>query len=78
MSNAYQKLKHKIYLLLQIHHAENIQFQIDKISDRKMINLADIKNIDPVKNGIIVIDREYEKLQKLKTLIRKPTWGQKP
>ncbi len=27
-----------------------------------MINFSDIKNIDPVKNGIIAINRNYEKL----------------
>ena len=63
ISNTMQALtEDKRFTPLTLDQTENIQFQIDKISDRKMINLADIKNIDPVKNGIIVIDREYEKL----------------
>jgi AMMECR1 domain-containing protein len=51
VSNTMQALTgDKRFTPLTLNEAEKIQFRIDKISDRKMINLADIKNIDPVKN----------------------------
>jgi hypothetical protein len=40
----------KRFTPLTLSEAEKIQFRIDKISHRTMINLVDIKNIDPVKN----------------------------
>jgi AMMECR1 domain-containing protein len=52
----------KRFTPLTLNEAEKIQFRIDKISDRQMINFSDIKNIDPVKNGIIAINRNYKKL----------------
>lgn len=42
--------------------AEKIQFRIDKISERNMIDYTDISSLDPVKQGIIAIKRDYEKL----------------
>jgi AMMECR1 domain-containing protein len=52
----------KRFTPLTLTQAEKIQFRIDKISDRNMINFAEIKDIDPTKNGIIAIHRAYNKL----------------
>jgi AMMECR1 domain-containing protein len=63
ISNTMQALTgDKRFTPLTLNEAEKIQFRIDKISDRQMINFSDIKNIDPVKNGIIAINRNYKKL----------------
>lgn len=63
ISNTMQSLTwDKRFTPLTLDEAEKIQFRIDKISNRTMINVVDIKDIDPVKNGIIAIHREYEKL----------------
>lgn len=39
-----------------------ISIRLDTISDRKVIDLATLKKLDPVKNGVIAIRRDYEKL----------------
>lgn len=63
ISNTMQALTgDKRFTPLTVVEVEKIQFRIDKISDRNMINLVDIKDLDPVKNGIIAIDRDYDKL----------------
>jgi AMMECR1 domain-containing protein len=63
ISNTMQALTgDKRFTPLTLVEGEKIQFRIDKVSDKKMIHLADIKNIDPVKNGIIAIHRDYGKL----------------
>lgn len=63
ISNTMQALTgDKRFSPLTLNEAEKIQFRIDKISHRTMINFINIKDIDPVKNGIIAIHREYNKL----------------
>ena len=63
VSNTMQALTwDKRFTPITLSEAEKIQFRIDKITDKKMISLGDIKDIDPVKNGIIAIHRNYEKL----------------
>ena len=47
---------------LTLDEAEKVQYRIDKISDRKMITIKELKALDPVKNGVIAIKRDYEKL----------------
>lgn len=47
---------------LKLEEAEKIQFQVDIIDHREMIHLKDINTLDPVKNGIIAIKRDYKKL----------------
>ena len=39
-----------------------ISLRLDTISDRKVVDLATLKKLDPVKNGVIAIRRDYEKL----------------
>lgn len=41
---------------------ETLQFRVDKISERKIISENELKKLDPVKNWVIAIKRDYEKL----------------
>ena len=47
---------------LTLEESEKIQFRVDTISSREIISLKDIDSLDPVKQGMIVIHRDYEKL----------------
>ena len=47
---------------LTLQESEKIQFRIDYISQRNMLNLKDISGCDPTKYWIIAINRNYEKL----------------
>lgn len=40
--------------------SEKIQFRVDTITDRKIINQKDILSLDPVKQWLIAIMREYD------------------
>ena len=41
---------------------EWLSFRVDIIQNRTMLELEEIKKLDPVKNGVIAIKRDYEKL----------------
>ncbi len=47
---------------LTLEQSEKLQFRADHITDRKMINLQEMKKLDPLKTWVIVIKRDYEKL----------------
>lgn len=47
---------------LTLAESEKLQFRVDHIIDRKMMSLAEMKKLDPVTSGVIVIKRDYEKL----------------
>ncbi len=47
---------------LTLDEAQNIKYRCDKISERKMISEAEMKLLDPLSFGVIVIKRDYEKL----------------
>jgi len=47
---------------LTLEEAEKIQFRIDYISERKIISEAELKKLDPIKDWVIAIKRDYEKL----------------
>jgi len=47
---------------ITLRESEKIQFRIDTIFQRDMISLPDISSCDPSKQGIIAINRNYEKL----------------
>jgi len=52
----------KRFTPLTLEQAEKIQYRIDTISERKIISLDELKQVDPVKFGIIAIKRDYDKL----------------
>lgn len=52
----------KRFTPLTLDEAEKIQFRIDKIASREMLSLEKIGTLDPVKDGIIVISRDYTQL----------------
>ena len=52
----------KRFAPLTLEEAEKIQFRIDVITDRKMISFKDISWLDPVKQWVICIKRDYKKL----------------
>ncbi len=54
--------KDKRFAPLTLEQSEKLWFRVDKIISRNIIHSADIKKLDPVKNGIICIKRDYEKL----------------
>lgn len=63
ISNTIQALKwDKRFSPLTLEESEKIQFRIDHITGREIISLKDFSSIDPFKNGIIAIKRDYEKL----------------
>jgi AMMECR1 domain-containing protein len=41
---------------------DDIKIRIDVINTRKIIDEATLRKLDPVKNGVIVIKRDYKKL----------------
>lgn len=41
---------------------EKLQFRIDLITNREIIDIKTLKTLDPVKNGVIAIKRDYDKL----------------
>ncbi len=47
---------------LTLEQSEKLQYRIDLITDRKIISEKQLKSLDPVKNGVIAIKREYDKL----------------
>lgn len=47
---------------LTLDESENIGIRVDYISERNIISENDMKKLDPVKNGVIAIHRNYEKL----------------
>ena len=47
---------------LKFEEKEWLSFRIDIIKNRTMIELEEIKKLDPVKNWVIAIKRDYEKL----------------
>ena len=47
---------------LTLEQSEKLQFRIDHITDRKMINWEEMKKLDPTSSGVIAIKRDYEKL----------------
>lgn len=52
----------KRFAPLTLEEAEKITYRIDTISDRKIISFSDISGLDPVKDGIISIKRNYNNL----------------
>lgn len=63
LANTMQALtKDKRFPPLTLEESEKIQFRIDLISERKIISEAEMIALDPVKNGVIAIKRDYEKL----------------
>jgi len=52
----------KRFAPLTLEEAEKLQFRIDYISERKIISEAELKKLDPVKDWVIAIKRDYEKL----------------
>jgi len=52
----------KRFTPLTLEQAEKIQYRIDTISERKIIFLDELKQVDPVKFGIIAIKIDYDKL----------------
>lgn len=54
--------KDKRFSPLTKDESEKIQFRADRITERNMIDYTDISSLDPVKDGIIAIKRDYEKL----------------
>ncbi|MDA9129088.1 AMMECR1 domain-containing protein [Candidatus Gracilibacteria bacterium] len=52
----------KRFTPLTLEQSEKLQFRVDHIVDRKMITLKDLKKLDPLTSGVIVIKRDYEKL----------------
>ncbi len=63
ISNTIQALTwDKRFSPLTLDEAEKVQYRIDKIDNRKMITIKDLQALDPVKNGVIAIHRNYEKL----------------
>ena len=63
LDNTIQALtQDKRFLPLTLQESEKIQFRVDFISHRDMLSLKDISWCDPIKNGIIAIHRDYEKL----------------
>jgi len=63
LQNTMQALtKDKRFSPLTLKEAEKIQFRVDYISERKIISEAELKKLDPLKNGVIAIKRDYEKL----------------
>jgi len=39
-----------------------ISIRLDVFNERKVIDMKTLKSLDPVKNGVIAIRRDYEKL----------------
>jgi AMMECR1 domain-containing protein len=63
ISNTMQALtSDKRFTPLTMQESEKIQFRVDTISHRDMISLKDVSACDPTKNGVIAINRSYEKL----------------
>ncbi len=63
ISNTMQALTaDKRFTPLTLDEAESIQVRVDKITERAMITTKEIDTTDPVKHGIIAINRNYEKL----------------
>ena len=63
ISNTMQALTgDKRFTPLTLEQAEKIQYRIDTISERKIISLDELKQVDPVKFGIIAIKIDYDKL----------------
>lgn len=48
---------------LSLSESKNIKIRVDEITSRDMLDKpSDIKNLDPIKNGIIVINKDYDSL----------------
>lgn len=63
ISNTIAALTHdKRFSPLTLDEADKLQYRIDKIVDRGMISLDDLKKLDPVSSGVIAIKRDYEKV----------------
>lgn len=54
--------KDKRFKPLTLKDSLNTVVRVDLIKDRKVLQEWEFKNIDPTKNGIIVIKKDYEKL----------------
>ena len=47
---------------LKANENKNLKYRIDIIKDRKILKDGELKKLDPVKNGVLVIKKDYEKM----------------
>ncbi|MCH8518943.1 AMMECR1 domain-containing protein [Candidatus Gracilibacteria bacterium] len=63
LANTFEALtKDNRFSPLKLEEKDGLNFRIDRISQRTMIELEEVKKLDPIKYGVIAIKRDYEKL----------------